>query len=283
MTGAINIRQPIPWCWPQPPKEVDPKHVIKKFETFAKAQDWRRIRAGLMAKYAPTTAAKLHVCRKGQWCGSPACSVCWRAFRRWFAGSVVTLLPLNNGDSTGYAVTAIPTWLSVAPGKLSSIDLRKAGDRLRKALERSSLRDMAIVGGWDFSFNEHSNREWAAHWQPHLYDKAALKAELEDVFPPSQACPRPVKCTPLKNALSQATYAMKGAFFRRISFIDHKGHRNTRKRQPPPLRPGQWRELLAYLDQLAMTDRMFLRNVRRRGGRLVLCQRDRTTDIAESS
>ena len=236
----------------------------------------------------PALAGKLNACSRGTRCGSPACPECLRGFRRWITGAIMALLEeLGWSPSQGYAFTAIPTWLACAPGHLAKLDLHKAESRLRTALARSEIADLPIIGGWDFSFNEHGEGSWTPHWQPHLYlllptatNPELVKRSLESVFPKSEACPRPLKYRSIDDAVAAITYAFKGNFKWRISYFDKDDRLDSRQF---PLRPEKGCELLTVLDQLAMTDRMFLRNVRRRGGRMVACQRDRTTDIAESS
>lgn len=281
---------PIPWCWPKPQQGHDPVHIYPGFETSCQSQEWRNQRALMLTKGKnanPALAEKLQACRKGSRCGSLACPECWRGGRRWETGAVMALLEkLGWSPGQGYAFTAIPTWLACAPGHLETHDLHKTESRLRTALARSEIADLPIIGGWDFSFNEHGEGSWTPHWQPHLYlllptatNPELVKRSLESVLPRSEACPRPLKYRSIDDAVAAITYAFKGNFKRRISYFDKDDRLDSRQL---PLRPEQERELLTYLDQLAMTDRMFLRNVRRRGGRLVMCQRDCTTDIAES-
>ncbi|TAN77819.1 MAG: hypothetical protein EPN20_01545 [Magnetospirillum sp.] len=221
-------------------------------------------------------AEQLASCKKGERCGCGACPICLRRVRCWLSGALYLLLiTLGWTRGQGYAVSVIPTWLACQAGHLSVSALLRAEHRIRKAISRSVLCDLVIVGGWDFSWNEDSDGAWGPHWQPHLYlvflgavTRAQIERELKRIFPGSPTTPKPVACEPLKDPVEVITYAFKACFFRRIGYVrKDNGKRDTRK--DLPLRPAQERELLTVLDQLTITGRLFLRNVRRRGGRLV--------------
>lgn len=286
-----NKSKPFPWCCPLPPNRNDPAHQLPKFETEDGARWWRNERARMLVvgrNANPVLSEKLYSCSQRQRCGSAACPECMRQFRRWITGASMGLLD-DTGCShgTGFAITVVPEWAAQEPGKLASFDLDLANGRIRTALARSTCRDALVIGGWDFSFNSHSDKEWPPRWQPHLYllfpmvkDKEELRAALDGTFPPSERNPRPIKIKPLIKSMEAITYAIKGVFKPRTSYIGDDGRCNTRTSLPLP--PPLERELLTYLDGLGITDRMFLRNVRRRGCRLVACHREDDEDGGNS-
>jgi hypothetical protein len=280
--------QPLLWIRLQPVKRHDPACKLDDFETKADADSWRKKRSHMFrsGRNANLSIAEtLADCTYAHPCGSPACPSCMRQFRRYISGAFCSLLDeIGWSKGTGYAVTAVPNWAVVTPGELVKFDMNKANIRVRKVLERSNIRDALVVGGWDFSCNSSSSQSGTKFWQPHLYllfplieDKEELRAALTRCFPSSELNPRPIYIEVLSDPLEAITYAFKGVFKLRTSYTDDNGRRNTRSRHrlPAPLE----RELLTYLDNTGMTDRMFLRNVRRRGCRLVANPRDeRNTD-----
>lgn len=280
----------IPWRWPLPAKRFDPACISPSFETAASSQKWRQTRVEVLKRGGNGNlmlADKLNACAESHRCGSGACPVCMRRFRRWVTGAAIVLFEevgwLPGG---GCAITAVPTWTARPLGGLATVELHKAENRIRKTLERSPLSNQPVIGGWDYSFNEHADGEWGGHWQPHLYllfphadDRDQVTRVMKDAIPKTDSCPRPIKCRNISDPMAAIGYAFKSSFKRRVSYYDKDGRADSRQMQ---LRPAQERELLTYLDQLGMTGRMFLRNVRRRGGRLVSCQRDRGADSEES-
>jgi hypothetical protein len=275
---------------PAPPTHYDPALQLSKFETEEGCLRWRNERADMLRigkNNNPGLADKLDSCSMHRPCGSSACPVCWCWFRRWTTGAFMGLLDdIGWSMGLGYAVTAIPGWAAREPGGLARFNISQAIGRLRTTLARSSCCNTLVVGGWDFSFNSHSANQWSPEWQPHLYllfpmarDKEELKAALASTFPASDRNPRPLKIQQLNNPMKAITYAFKGVFNPRTSYIDNDGRRNTRTnhRLPGPIE----RELLTYLDQLGVTGRMFLRNVRRRACRLVAHQKNGSKSAAD--
>ncbi len=178
---------------------------------------------------------------------------------------------------TGWAVTAVPSWAATA--SLANFDIRKANDRVRAVLVRSAMRDAAVIGGWDFSYNSHGDNQWQPHWQPHLYlifpfvpASAPLVSALSKAFVPSPTVKKPLKVKKLSSPVTAVTYAFKGMFFGRSSYVDASGALNSNVK---PLKPREQREIVSYLSTIGMTDRCFTRWVRRYGSRLMLCQRGR--------
>lgn len=254
-----------------PPAHCDIVHM-KGFETEQQGAMWAakllKLCNGRNGNGEPLAMSG---CSPATPCGAASCQPCGRQFRRWFVGSAMTMFR-QSGDPL-VAVTLVHHTLQRPPGELHTFDLDLAKRQLARHVERAGLGDVVGVGGIDFSFNVDATGRWDAHWQPHAYvvfqgaDAAAIKNALAPYYPRAVSIPRPVKAVPVRDLMSAVSYAFKSAFFRRTSYVDDSGRRNTSR--PQQLKPAQARELLAFLDRHKPTDRVFLRNVRRHGLELV--------------
>jgi hypothetical protein len=212
---------------------------------------------------------KLSACRKARRCGSGACPVCLRLYRRRLLQEAEHLFQ-THADWT--RVSIIPADLDIPGGSLSGIRLDMQVKRLRKRLERSApcLSKAIVFGGIDFSFNIEENDETQGYWQGHLYlliakkNTRVLREAVKAAFLPEETAPRPYRFRAVDNAPAAVTYAFKSMFNRRSRyFVD--GEPRTRTL---PLKPHQLRELLGHLDDFPIGARLFLRGVRRNGKKL---------------
>ena len=252
---------------------ISHEHDIRnmaKFETPVQAWD-RRERLRSIIRDIPE--ATLHNCRLPKApCNSAACPRCMREFRIWFGAAGMRAMEYN-GPMTALSVVHCD-WQR-APGALHTLDLEKLKRQARRHIERAGLSDVVGIGGIDFSFNEHSDKRWEPHWQAHLYlilqgaPAAQIKKALAAFYPVTVSVPRPLKARRVDTPAGAFSYAMKAIFDRRVSYVDgnRNGNDNTKDY---PLRPAQLRELVVFLDRHQPTDRLFLRNVRRRGAELVI-------------
>lgn len=295
MSDAKEKRPLDPWGHHMPPREHDPKH-LPGFETRQEADARRKevsktIQPGLFTGHLKT---KLNECEARTPCRSAACPVDLRRMRRLLVGAGMALLD-ELGWEPGKGITAslVPNRKFVSE-KLHMFDIEAESERIRTRFARSSLADQPIFGGWDFSWNEHSDGEWTPFWQPHLYvlmpavtDIKGVKSVLKNMFPAGDTVPRPVKVRALEAPLAAITYSYKAFFQRRITYVDQMDGRLDNR--DLPLRPGQERELRLFLDQIGFTGRLFLRNIRRRGSQLVpepaarMCRRDHKAKSPKSA
>jgi hypothetical protein len=267
---------------PAPPEAHDLKYMLLGFETHQTVMDRRselvRILHG-QGGACDDLARRLEQCRRRTPCCSGACPLCLRKYRRWLVDKGLPLstagrIPLEvGGIPKAVASSCIPIWLRSPPGRLLSVDLGLAGNRLRKAISRSPLNDYAVLGGWDISFNEDSRRHWAPHWQPHLYlvvlgldAKATATESLRPSFPKGGRISKPVVSTDVTDPFRSLSYACKSAFFRRVSYLGRNGRQET---WSGPMKPDQRRELALFLDQLGLSKRLFLHRLRQEGDQLV--------------
>jgi hypothetical protein len=185
---------------------------------------------------ARALAKKLKRCKVGKRCGSGACPICCREFRRWWVAAVLGLLEkadprFQNGALI--AVNLVRAGHQRAEDELLSLDLKKLIDVYRKRLRRAGFGDLVIVGGVDFSFNTDSLGRWSDHWCGHLYiivggipvkdfKKGMAEGPSEDgtVVRPRRS--RVVEADGLLRAIS---YSWKTVFERRNSFRNNVNDR----------------------------------------------------------
>lgn len=276
MSDAIERRPFNPWNHPPPPREHDPKYQLPGFETGHEADERRGKIVPILPKaglFTGNLRIRLDECSPGDRCASAACPGCLRRMRRVLVGSGMALLDELHWEPGMGIIACVVPGTQFKAGTLENFDIERESERIRTRFARSSLADQPIFGGWDFSFNEHSEGEWAPFWQPHLYvlmpavtDIKEAKPVLKDTFAMADTVPRPVRIQALEEPLAAITYSYKAFFQRRITYVADNGRLNTSDR---PLRPNQERELRLFLDHIGFTGRLFLRNIRRRGSRLV--------------
>lgn len=253
------------------PRSLDPALRRPEFETEHEAEEWRRecIRVLSNGTAHRRLAKKLKRCKAGRRCLSGACFVCCRQFRRWYTARIPRLF----ADEPAAFVASIvrPTW-NFPPGQLRLAKLDRMTDQLRQVLKRAGLGHCLVAGGFDVSFNEDNEKTWPPHWSVHVYlivaviDRERFKALLRPTLETSPEVERPLRTRDIDDWMAAATYAWKGAFFKRVSYVGDDDGSRTRKL---PMKPEQHRELLLFLDRHSMTQRSFLRGIRRRGGELV--------------
>jgi hypothetical protein len=102
-------------------------------------------------------------------------------------------------------------------------------------------------------------------WQPQFYGIAAaqnaqiLSKILRDKYSPTDQAPRPVHIKECDGSLLAISYAFKTNFIRRIAYKDPQGRWNTRKVYLPP---KQHVQAMLWMNQTAVGNRLFLKNVR---------------------
>ncbi|MBP2292236.1 hypothetical protein [Azospirillum rugosum] len=288
-TGCTSATQrPPSWAdrLPLPPVQHDVAWLTKhwkpkeRFETADQVRERRDKLVRLLENgenAARRVAKRLKRCKPQRRCGSGACPICGRRFRRWWVGEVLKLLSFTeitdgDNDAVVLSVTLVNRDHRRQAGQLHTLDLRKLIDQYRTQIKRAGLNVRFMVGAVDISFNIDGLKRWEPHWSPHLYllvngaTSKAIREALERHLIADDAVPRPIRMRTVKNGVKAASYAWKSAFFQRNSFLDGLGRPNT---WPYPMKPTQVRELMIYLDRYQPTDRLFLRNVRRHGWNLV--------------
>lgn len=225
-------------------------------------------------------AEKLSACSPRQRCGSWACPECGLAAQRLTTMLFRRFLVGRAGGGTIYRISIVPSQLNPAVGDLETFDIANFARRLRYAFKSAKL--LWVVGGVDFSLNEHKTGRYEAFWCPHFYGFTTaesakdLKKGLKAAFPPSEAIPRPVAVKKWDGRARALRYAFKVDFKRRIGIDDAKRiirktreFRLCRATQNDDLRAGEKLELTLVLDQIGLAARLILANAqlrRMRGG-----------------
>ena len=267
MTANLQL----PWFFTiAVPPDHDPKHQLPNFETAAQAKQRRRqlircLRGG--ENEHRWLARKLRRCREKSPCGSMACPVCQRRYRRWWLAQAAPLLN-HSRDQTAVSLI-VPHWQRPF-GRLHEFDARRFKAAMRARLRRA-LPDNLVVGGIDISLNVgglFASRTWA----PHVYlivddaDKETVRAALEGTVKATPEVPRPLQVRAVREPLSALSYAVKPFIGRRCSYVARDGKRATRKTR---LKAAEALEAALVMDGMRPQDRLILKGVRLRGGRLV--------------
>ena len=199
---------------------------------------------------------------------SGACPECIRILQRWFVASGYAYL--KNLRTKAATLSIVADDLSVPMGQFDPDLLTAMTSRVGKALRKAGVT--TVIGGFDFSVNEHEANEYAPYHQPQFWALAPLdqlwkaKRDLRILFPRTDKTPRPVKITEWDGKGRALAYALKSKFDRRVSYYDEanhdcsrNGHWNTRRRD---LRLEQQIELMIALDRAALDARLLIRGAR---------------------
>jgi len=265
----------------------DPAEHLKGFETAAEA---RRAARQIANAQMPGRPPHLYLNDALERCGnrkggvrtrclSAACPVCTRAFRRWFTNEFVSqAVQFQRAEEAyGVTVTVILSGAQAALGHLHEVDLLSLRRRAVRALGRLKL-PYPIIGGIDVSFNEKAGSTEPGHYQVHISfavlghptskkARKRLREAVEDCFRLEPTAPVPVRVRTLRDPMRQGSYLLKAMFSRRVSIVDRTGRRNTKKF---PLKARHLAEIAMWLWPYQPLDRVLLRDVRLKRGRLVV-------------
>ena len=140
--------------------------------------------------------------------------------------------------------------------------------RMKRSLFESTkqLHNLAwMAGGIDLSLNDDTQKGQGVAWQPQFYgfaevtDVAPLSKALRETYSPSKTAPRPVQMKKCDRSAQAYSYAFKASFIRRIAYKDQQDRWNTRK---VSLRPAEHVQAMLWMDQVGLSGRLFLKNVR---------------------
>jgi hypothetical protein len=232
--------------------------------------DWLRKKAN-GDPAAIQLADKLEACKPNTRCKSAACPECSYAARQLVtevARRFLTEQP--SSKMTIVCLSVVPADGASKPGQLSAAQHQRNTRRWKEALGRAGIT--WFVGGNDWSFNEHQDDRYPAHWSHHFYgftattDLEGLKKALQQQFPKTDAIPRPVKVQPWDGKKRPIRYMLKPEFWRRIGLDEGQRfnktdgkNRSCRATDKQPLKSSQKRELLLHLDQIGFQGRLMLR------------------------
>jgi hypothetical protein len=101
-------------------------------------------------------------------------------------------------------------------------------------------------------------------------DTLRLREAIKAAFPPEPAAPKPYVFDPVTDFDKAITHLFKASFYRRSRYKNDDGRARTKDQ---PLKGGDLRELLSFLDQYPIGARLILRGIRRNGRRFVVIQK----------
>ena len=167
--------------------------------------------------------------------------------------------------------SVVPAGFLLSLGELTNVELKALGEMIDKRLERSSLRRRIVMAGIDISLNLQDNN--IIGWQLHLYmliegeNTLRLREAIKAAFPPEPTAPIPYDFDEVNDPSNCVTYLFKAIFKRRSRYTNANGQSRTKSL---PLKGRELRELLQFLDQHSVGERLILRGIRRNGRRLVI-------------
>ena len=240
---------------------------MKDFEKVseAKAELIKRLKAlhGSKDKGIRKLHKTLSKCRKRQRCGSAACPICFRLFRRWLYAQLVNLV----GTIPGARIMTIVFYSEMVTDKeLDSFNITRLHNRLRKQLKRCGFT-MPVVGGFEIDFHEEEE-VWVPHYHLLIFDNEPVERLRNILKGPtnermSEIIARPMLVQEIKNRQRQLSYLCKSYCARVKAFPSLiTGKRITRKYR---LRDEQQRLILKKMDSIGFKEILFLYNARRRG------------------
>ena len=162
--------------------------------------------------------------------------------------------------------SVVPAGFLLSLGELANVDLKALGEMIDKRLERSSLRRRIVMAGIDISLNLQDNN--IIGWQLHLYmliegeNTLRLREAIKAAFPPEPTAPTPYDFDEVNDPSNCVTYLFKAIFKRRSRYTTANRQPRTRSL---PLKGPELRELLQFLDQHTVGERLILRGIRRNG------------------
>ena len=242
----------------------------KRFETLKASQKESRLRQRCLAKSSLKRCRKLGAlldsCGGDDGpCGSGACPVCFRAYRK---NMITKALKLHDKHPELKVVTLIFYEDAISSKDFMRWDVSKLLNKLRRQLGRIGVRG-PIVGSFDIDYHDDIKR-----WLPHFHllipnDEGELKALRRYMNKGKNMLREGVKNRPMllqkiKDPSKQISYLFKSYW----SHIDHylkDGARGTKKKR---LKQRQFAISLVKLDQLGLKGGLFLYGLRESKGKL---------------
>jgi hypothetical protein len=231
-----------------------------QLETLAQAEAENLRRIAALVDRSPDIAAALEACDRKARCGCVVCAMCSRAWRFRLIRKLLAIAKLIPGQHK--IVTIFLE--AVRPGKLATVKIKRAHDRLRKQLARSGFSGSHLVGGTEVEWNS-ATQTWILHVHllaigvpPAAWKR--LRRALRGVGPKY-----PVKVQRLRNPERQISYSIKFP-----TYFRPKAHNGAGRPPAVPLPLDRLAELAAWWSGHTFDDFIFLVGAKRQGDRIVL-------------
>jgi hypothetical protein len=187
-------------------------------------------------------ANKLESCKPQARCKSAACPECSYAAKQLLTTVIKKYLKDQaRAGSKIVCLSIVPADGISKPGQLSPAQHQRNVRRWKEALGRAGVT--WFIGGSDWSFNEHKDNRYPRHISHHFYgftatdDVQSLKRDLQELFPKTDAIPRPVKVQEWNGKKRPIAYMMKPEFNRRIGSDDGERFNKKKVRTGPAAPP----------------------------------------------
>jgi len=230
--------------------------------------DWLRKKCRHSAE-ALRLAETMQACGPGHRCLSGACPECSQATQNLIVQLLKAFVATKPSDEKIAIISIAQARSAVSLGQLHQFSVENFVRRLKYGLAKAGAE--WVIGGIDFSQNEHAARRYEPFWLPHFFgftatsDLKGLRQRLKQAFPKSDAIPRPVSVKAWDGRQKAFRYAFKSTFVRRVGLDDAKRFdpnagkprscRNTRKQR---LRSAERLELLLHLDAIGSDARLVM-------------------------
>jgi len=215
-------------------------------------------------------------------CRSAACPICFRVFRAWYFSEVSII---SRQYAKTYAITLIPYDRYLTDQELFDLEPKVYMDRLRKQLERIGFK-YPVIGGLEFDYHKEQGL-----WFPHFHllamapkeaieplrqyykgkkrnssakiDRAMQVKEVKDG--------QDVRGKYVRNKAKAISYTCKSFSQEVRAWVNPEtGRRGTNKFR---LDDNRLRLSLRVYDLVGFNGLLFLYNVRRQGGKLVVSEK----------
>jgi hypothetical protein len=236
--------------------------------TAEQAIERRLFCAKRLRRFGPLElAATLKACRPGERCNSGACPECGRAFQRWFVHSTTALISASDSSSDLVSVSIVPPKARAPSFDIAKLSLADTITAVTQALEESSEIEW-VVGGFDISLNDDTQKGLQREWQPQLYavamakDRDAVRSHLRSIFERTNDVSRPVQIKTSDGSARVISYAYKTEFVERIAYYAPISRRRESRKcwmtRKTFLRPRDHARLMEWLDTVGLFQRLFL-------------------------
>jgi hypothetical protein len=245
------------------------KFVNSKQAELRQALRARRLSQG--GPQAQNLARRLASCSAEDPCGLRVCHFCMRFHRIDLLRWAEQLWRRGSGCSVAEAVAFSLVMADdlIPESQLRKVPVRRVLARIRKRLGQLALPVPYVLGGVDFAVNIERLHPPRISVQVYGVTGAANVEALRELArtgrDPERGVHRPLEVRAIDCFAAAITYAQKSIFVRRSSYVDERGHRNTRKFS---LRAAEERRLCLWLGELRTTETLILRGFSVRHGKL---------------
>ena len=257
------------------------KRWQRSCNTLAQTNQMRCDAIRLLRHHAPNNARtavvaladRLDACSPRQPCTSGACAVCGRAVHRWFVrcgNRLIEQLGATTDATDLLMVTISPDFGQIPIDQMASHTVHTIVAKLRHLL-RSAGVDIAF-GGIDFSVNcdGDDRRDYVQVHACLIVPRSSWPRpdrKLRLAMNKSRVVRRPINIKQFDGDSAGLAYALKYQFNRRVRYQqssdtrrDNRCCSNTRTK---PLRGCDWVKLMLFIDELGLSERIFLIGIKR--------------------